>query len=168
MKIYYYTSALLSAHSSLSIRYSIARKEQVSYQLLYYSVTPSHSITSSSFIQNMGQVSHGGFIFLCLTSYTSSQQRYTLFLSISRENKTKYNIRLFIQTNLNEYQYQSAVRLVYHHLETISITNQVVSDIPKAHDTSPITYEVYSFEGGYLPLLIYEELPQTHENPILF
>ena len=36
MKIYYYTSALLSAHSSLSIRYSIARKEQVSYQLLYY------------------------------------------------------------------------------------------------------------------------------------
>ena len=34
----------------------------------------------------MEQVSHGGFIFLCLTSYTSSQQQYTLFLSISRED----------------------------------------------------------------------------------
>lgn len=32
-----------------------------------------------------------------------------------------------------------------HHLETISITNQIVSDIPKAHDTSPITYEAYKF-----------------------
>ena len=36
----------------------------------------------------MGQVSHGGFIFLCLTSYTSSQQRYTSFLSISREDRS--------------------------------------------------------------------------------
>ena len=34
----------------------------------------------------MEQVSHGGFIFLCLTSYTSSQQQYTSFLSISRED----------------------------------------------------------------------------------
>ena len=36
----------------------------------------------------MGQVSHGGFIFLCLTSYTSSQQRYISFLSISREDSS--------------------------------------------------------------------------------
>ena len=36
----------------------------------------------------MEQVSHGGFIFLCLISYTSSQQQYTSFLSISREDSS--------------------------------------------------------------------------------
>ena len=88
MRIYYYTSALLSAYSSQSTRYSSIRKQQLLCLLLYYWVTRSHSIISSSFAQNTELVSHIGFTSLCLTSYTCCQQQYTSFLSISREDSS--------------------------------------------------------------------------------